>query len=76
MHGFRASFPASVFWRLGAALRRQRGRDDRLVRVHANYAAFVLSVQASAMTGAITTLTSGSLVDLLYDRHAKLSRMR
>src|SRR3989442_4804648 len=33
-HGFRASFPASVFWRLGAALRCQRGGNDRLVRVH------------------------------------------
>jgi hypothetical protein len=32
-HGFQPSFPASVFWRLGAALRRQRGGDDRLVRV-------------------------------------------
>src|SRR5216110_704745 len=33
-HGFRAGFPASVSWRLGAALRGQRGGDDRLVRVH------------------------------------------
>src|ERR1700730_5870375 len=33
-HGFRASFPASLLRRLGAALRRQRGGDDRLVRVH------------------------------------------
>ena len=33
-HGFRASFPASVFWRLSAALRCQRGGNDRLVRVH------------------------------------------
>src|SRR5215470_16459632 len=33
-HGFRASFPASVFGRLYAALRRQRGGHDRLVRVH------------------------------------------
>src|SRR5439155_21781440 len=33
-HGFRASFPASVSWRFGAALRCQRGGDDRLVRVH------------------------------------------
>src|SRR6266513_5932235 len=32
--GFRASFPASLLRRLGAALRRQRGGDDRLVRVH------------------------------------------
>src|SRR5712664_4430225 len=33
-HGFRASFPASVLWRLSAALRCQRGGNDRLVRVH------------------------------------------
>src|SRR6266852_3781403 len=33
-HGFRASFPASLLRRLGAALRRQRGGDDRPVRVH------------------------------------------
>ena len=33
-HGFRASFPASVFWLLSAALRCQRGSNDRLVRVH------------------------------------------
>src|SRR6266581_7164765 len=33
-HGFRASFPASVFRRLGAALRCQRGAYDCLVRVH------------------------------------------
>src|SRR5436305_15176404 len=33
-HGFRASFPASLFWRLSAALRCQRGGNDRLVRVH------------------------------------------
>src|ERR1700732_1002568 len=33
-HGFRASFPASLLRRLSAALRRQRGGDDRLVRVH------------------------------------------
>src|SRR5467141_4636807 len=33
-HGFRASFPAAFFWRLGAALRGQRGGNDRLVRVH------------------------------------------
>jgi uncharacterized protein DUF899 len=33
-HGFRASFPASLLRRLGAALRRQRDGDDRLVRVH------------------------------------------
>src|SRR5207302_6698826 len=32
--GFRASLPASLLRRLGAALRRQRGGDDRLVRVH------------------------------------------
>src|SRR5208283_3373014 len=33
-HGFRASFPASLLRRLVAALRRQRGGDDGLVRVH------------------------------------------
>src|SRR5438477_9566784 len=33
-HGFRAGFPASGSWRLGAALRGQRRGDDRLVRVH------------------------------------------
>ena len=33
-HVSRTSFPASVFWRLGAALRCQRGGNDRLVRVH------------------------------------------
>src|SRR5258708_36156431 len=33
-HGFRASFPASLLRRLGAALRCQRGGDDRLVRIH------------------------------------------
>src|SRR5436190_9542979 len=33
-HGFRASFPASFVWRLSAALRCQRGGNDRLVRVH------------------------------------------
>src|ERR1700694_643059 len=33
-HGFRASFPTSVFWRLSAALRCQRDGNDRLVRVH------------------------------------------
>src|SRR2546425_5636182 len=33
-HGFRASFPANVFWRLSAALRCQRSGNDRLVRVH------------------------------------------
>src|SRR5207302_6011188 len=33
-HGFRASFPVGLLRRLGAALRRQRGGDDRLVRVH------------------------------------------
>src|SRR5712692_3904417 len=33
-HGFRASFAASLLRRLSAALRRQRGADDRLVRVH------------------------------------------
>src|SRR6185436_15043505 len=33
-HGFRASTPVSLLRRLGAALRRQRGGDDRLVRVH------------------------------------------
>src|SRR5213595_896211 len=33
-HGFRASFPASLFGRLSAALRCQRGGNDRLVRVH------------------------------------------
>src|SRR3989441_7027238 len=31
--GCRAGFPASLFWRLSAALRCQRGRNDRLVRV-------------------------------------------
>src|SRR5690349_86378 len=34
-HCSRASFPASVFWRPSAALRCQRGCNDRLVRVHA-----------------------------------------
>src|SRR5882672_3660651 len=29
-----ANFGASLLWRLGAPLRRQRGGDDRLVRVH------------------------------------------
>src|SRR5712691_4332454 len=33
-HGFRASVRARLPGRLGAALRRQRGGDDRLVRVH------------------------------------------
>src|SRR5207249_5415141 len=33
-HVFRASLPASFFWHLGAALRCQRGGNDRLVRVH------------------------------------------
>src|SRR5437773_8923453 len=33
-HGFRRPFPASLLRRLGAALRRQRGGDDRLVRVY------------------------------------------
>src|SRR5437899_5544167 len=33
-HDFRATFPASLLRRLGTALRRQRGGDDRLVRVH------------------------------------------
>src|SRR5512145_3201370 len=33
-HGFRASVRASGSWRLSAALRCQRGGDDRLVRVH------------------------------------------
>src|SRR5437762_13770487 len=33
-HGVRASFPASFVWRLSAALRCQRGGNDRLVRVH------------------------------------------
>jgi hypothetical protein len=33
-HGFRANFGASLLRRLGAALRRQRGGNDRLVRVH------------------------------------------
>src|SRR5437667_1877551 len=33
-HGFRASFPASVFWRLSAALRCQCSGNGRLVRVH------------------------------------------
>src|SRR5438445_13548916 len=33
-HVFRWSLPASLFWRLSAALRCQRGRNDRLVRVH------------------------------------------
>src|SRR5713101_7282800 len=33
-YGFRASFPASLSWRISAALRCQRGGDDRLVRVH------------------------------------------
>src|SRR5258708_15458061 len=33
-HDFRAIFPASLFRPLGAALRRRRGGDDRLVRVH------------------------------------------
>jgi len=33
-HDFRASFPARLLRRLGAALRRQRGGDDRLLRVH------------------------------------------
>src|SRR5438094_8200322 len=32
-HGFRASFPASLFGRLSAALRCQRGGNDRLVRI-------------------------------------------
>src|SRR5262245_4785977 len=32
-HGFPA-FPTRILRRLGAALRCQRGRDDRLVRVH------------------------------------------
>src|SRR5262249_43134132 len=34
LRGFRASFPASLLRRLGTALRRQRGGDDGLVRVH------------------------------------------
>src|SRR6266540_4899685 len=34
VHGFRASLPASLLWHLRAALRCQRGDDDRLVRVH------------------------------------------
>jgi predicted metal-binding membrane protein len=34
-HGCRASFPANVLRRLGAALRRQRGRDYRFARIHA-----------------------------------------
>src|SRR5260221_14773480 len=33
-HGFRASFPASLLRRLGAALRCQRGGGDRLGRIH------------------------------------------
>src|SRR2546427_440094 len=33
-HGFRASFPSGGFGRLSAALRCQRGGNDRLVRVH------------------------------------------
>src|SRR5712691_312682 len=33
-HDFRTSFPASLLRRLGTALRRRRGGDDRLVRVH------------------------------------------
>src|SRR5437667_3877774 len=33
-HVFRWSLPASLFWRLSAALRCQRGGNDRLVRVH------------------------------------------
>src|SRR5262245_46265193 len=33
-HVFRASFPARLLRRLGAALRRQRDADDPLVRVH------------------------------------------
>src|ERR1700730_3462360 len=33
-HGYRASFAASLLRCLGAALRRQRGGDDRLVCVH------------------------------------------
>src|SRR2546428_3341561 len=33
-HGFRASSPASVCWRLDAGLRCQRGGNDRLERVH------------------------------------------
>src|SRR5215831_2478905 len=33
-HGFRATFTACLFGRLSAALRCQRGVDDRLVRIH------------------------------------------
>src|SRR5262249_18280811 len=33
-HGFRATPTASVPWRVSAALRRERGADDRLVSVH------------------------------------------
>src|SRR5437660_933976 len=33
-YGYRATFPATLLRRLGAALRRQRGGDDRLVHVH------------------------------------------
>src|SRR6476619_6191266 len=33
-YGFRASFPASVFWHLSAGLRCQRVANDCLVRVH------------------------------------------
>src|ERR1700730_3147879 len=33
-HGLRASFPTSLLRCLGAALRRQRGGDDCLVRIH------------------------------------------
>src|ERR687895_16524 len=32
----RGCFPANLLRRLGAALRRERGGDDRLVRVHAS----------------------------------------
>src|SRR5688572_6983794 len=31
-HGFRASFPASLLWRLSATLRRQHSADNRLAR--------------------------------------------
>src|SRR3989442_8938886 len=33
-HGFRASFPANVSWRFGAALRCQRGGDEQRSEEH------------------------------------------
>lgn len=69
---FRAKFPSSVVLRLGAALRRQCGADNRLVRIHVPVAVGVVIL----MAGASVQLVEGTSTRLLPRRRRRLLRGR